>query len=171
MGTPDVQDAARSAVVWDRLSPTPWCAAVAPHVCDSPPTLDSVTRRSSDVHHHTACRCIADRVNASKRDFLHFLPVYDSSKLIGAIRPDHIVVHYGSADAQAQSTPASPQVVRPAFFFTQSNSTLSCPICWYNCAWKASWSCACFARRAEKISGISFWRRCFQWAICVGCTP
>jgi hypothetical protein len=27
------------------------------------------------------------------------------------------------------------------------------------------------SRRAEKISSISLWRRCFQWVICVGCTP
>src|SRR5262244_4456966 len=56
-------------------------------------------------------------------------------------------------------------------FFSQANSTLSCPICWYNCAWNASWSCSFLARRVEKMSGISFWRRCFQCAICVGCTP
>ena len=64
-----------------------------------------------------------------------------------------------------------PSGSKSSFFFHPVHSTLSCPICWYNCAWNASWSRSRWSRRAEKMSGISLRRRCFQWAICVGCTP
>ena len=71
---------AHSSGVWDRSSPTPWCAAAAPHVCDSLRTLACATRRSSDAHHNTACRCIAHPVTASKRDSLRSPPARGNSR-------------------------------------------------------------------------------------------
>src|SRR5882724_9474455 len=127
MGTRDAQDAADSAAAWDRSSPHPWSAATAPHVYDSPHSLDSVTRRSSDARHHTACQCIAYPANASHRYSLHSPHAHGSSKLTVATRPGHTAAQDSSADARAQSAPAWHHVASPAFFFQPVQLHLELP--------------------------------------------
>jgi hypothetical protein len=158
-------------VVWERAPPTPWCAAAAPRVDDAPRPLDSATTPSSDARQQTACRCLADPTKAFMGDSLHSPPAPASRRLTGATRPGRTAGPYGAADAPVRSTLAWPQGASPAFFFRQSNSTVSCPICWDNWAWNASWSRSRLSRRPEKMSGSSCWRRWFPWALCGGGTP
>ena len=160
-----------SSVGWDRSPRSPSSASTAPRVGDARGNLRAVTTRSSALRHNTVSTCIVRPRTASHRDSLHSLLVVYSRHATEATPPSRTAGQYECGDDQARSTPACPQGASPAFFFTQSNSTLSCPMGWYNWAWHASWSCSCLARRAEKISGISLCRRCFQWAIWVGCTP
>jgi hypothetical protein len=124
-----LKGAAHSSVVWDRSSPSPSCAAAAPRVWNSPRSPAGATRQASGARHHTGYRCLARPVTASNGDFLPSPPACGKSRWLVAAPRDRTAARYSSADARAQATPAWPQVVRPAVFFTQSSSTLNCPIC------------------------------------------
>ena len=171
MDTHEGWDAPGSCVVWERAPPSPLWASTVRHACGARRRLGAAPRRSCGARPKTAWRCLADPVTASTCDALHSPPAHGKRKLTGATPRGHTAARDSLVEARAQAAPAWHHVAHPAFFFSQSHSTWSGPICWYTCAWHASWSCACCARRAENLSGLSFGRRCFPCAIGVGCTP
>ena len=156
---------------WARSPRSPASASTAPRGCEARGRLDGVTRPSAAARHHPVCPSLASPATASTCDALHAPLAPGRRRLTVATRPGRTAARYAAGAAQARATPACPQGARPAVLVTQANSTWSGPLGGYPWAGTASGACACFARRAEPISGLSFWRRCFPGASGVGCTP
>ncbi|MDQ1272827.1 MAG: hypothetical protein QG591_1457, partial [Planctomycetota bacterium] len=139
--------------------------------CGLPHDLPFLTTLSAALPHKTDT-WYNTHLSVSSTEYYMHSPQLTCNKNPNGISPTtHIdVLHLSSRGLHLPAT-AFPQPLSPTFFFIQSNSTFSCPICWYNDDRNSSSFLASCTFFIENIRGTSSTTCFFHCAICVGCTP